>query len=259
MTETDWQPVPERIASLEELATFLNGAGKGGAWDLGGRHLRNLGGYAREYGYEWTELPLPHWRLPFLGAKTRLRNGELRLSPRVQLVCSGKGMIMQGVTVHGAGNPEEDERNSFLVAGGDIAMTAAVFEGVGVYVWDGSSATLSRCSVARGLHCLYVRGPGALRAFECKLSAAEGSIVCARDRARVTLQDCELSASKGGSGLWAGEEATIAAEGCRISGNSEYAAECTHVGSSVKMTKCVCEGNPKGVMDEWDGGSIKAA
>ena len=97
----EWEVLPDSILCVEQFAVYCQGIGKGKCIDLGNRNLMAKGGYAREYGFVWHEHPQPHWHLPFLSDNTKIRNGELTLSPRTMLVNFGKGMGMSNVRIHG--------------------------------------------------------------------------------------------------------------------------------------------------------------
>lgn len=97
-----WQALPESVLTLEALAVYCQGPGKGRKIDLGGRHLRTSGGYETEFGFVWHEHPYPHWHLPLLSSNMGLRNGELLLCPRVMLVSRGTNMEFQNLRIFGA-------------------------------------------------------------------------------------------------------------------------------------------------------------
>ena len=89
----------------------------------------------------------------------------------------------------GLGDPTADARNALLVQGttSDLTLRRCALAAVGVYVWNGADATLERCTMARGLHGLYVWGRSEVSASACEVDAMEQSGFNIRDGATVTL------------------------------------------------------------------------
>ena len=97
-------PVPESVKNTEDLTLWLHKEGRGRIVDLQGRCLRPKGGYEKDvYGLDWHEHPHPHWYMPFIPGHTTLRNGSLVVNARIALVCEGPKIVLENLTIEGAG------------------------------------------------------------------------------------------------------------------------------------------------------------